>query len=61
MNESLRIMQRLLRPVTPDEIASVVRARTGSASTEQLTLSDADLEDEVRELLNRGADLEAGK
>jgi hypothetical protein len=48
---SIELMRKLLRPVTADEIAAVVRTRTGAASGgEQLTLADADLEDEVREL-----------
>lgn len=53
MNErSLEIMRRLLRPATADEIAALVRVRTGHESgCEQLTLADAGLEDEVREIL----------
>lgn len=45
---SLQIMLRLLRPVTPDEIAACARARTAPQSGgEQLWLSDAELLDEV--------------
>ena len=59
---SIDIIRKLLRPATTKEIASIVRARTGAASGgEQLTLADAGLEEEVREMLERGADLGAGK
>ena len=44
-------MRRLLRPLTPDEIYAIVRARIGAQSSgEQLTLADAGLEDEVRKI-----------
>jgi hypothetical protein len=49
---SLQIMRRLLRPLTPDEISAIVRARIGAQSSgERLTLADAGLEDEVRKIL----------
>lgn len=54
MNEqSLTIMRRLLRPVSKERLAEIVRARTTPGSYEQLTLADAGLEEEVHELLRR--------
>lgn len=54
MNEqTLTIMQRLLRPVSVEQMAEIVRQRTTPGSCEQLTLADAGLEDEVRELIRR--------
>lgn len=49
--KSLQIMRKLLRPASPEEQAEVARRRTTPNSLEQLTLADACLEDEVRELL----------
>jgi hypothetical protein len=55
MNEkSLAIMQRLLWPVSAEQMVEIVRQRTKHGSCEQLTLADAGLEDEVRELVRRG-------
>lgn len=55
MNEqTLATMRRLLRPVSAEQMAELVRQRTMPGSCEQLTLADAGLEDEVRELLRRG-------
>lgn len=52
MNEHAKqLMRRLLRPVTAEQMNEIVRQRTTPGSFEQLTLADADLEDEVRELL----------
>jgi hypothetical protein len=54
MNEqTLAIMRRLLRPVSAEQMAEIVRQRTTHGSFEQLTLADAGLEDEVRELIHR--------
>jgi len=51
--ENLDILRRLLRPVSLRRMAEIVRERTGPNSQgEQLTLADAGLEDEVREILN---------
>lgn len=45
-------MPRLLRPMTPSEIAATTNAQTGASSFgEQLSLADADLDDEVRKIL----------
>lgn len=52
--QTLAIMQRLLRPVSAEQMAEIVLQRTTSGSCEQLTLADAGLEDKVRELLRRG-------
>ena len=46
-------MQRLLRPVSAEQMAEIVRQCTTPGSREQLTLADAGLEDEVRELIRR--------
>ena len=46
-------MQRLLRPVSAEQMAAIVRQCTTPGSHEQLTLADAGLEDEVRELIRR--------
>jgi hypothetical protein len=55
MNEqTLAIMRRLLRPVSAEQMAETVRQCTTPGSCEQLTLADAGLEDEVRELLRCG-------
>lgn len=53
MNDvSLQIMRQLLRPATPGEIAATIRAQTELESGgEQLSLADADLEDEVHKIL----------
>lgn len=54
MNEqTLAIMRRLLRPASAEQQAEIVRQCTTPCSHEQLTLADAGLEDEVRELLRR--------
>ena len=54
MNEqSLAIMRRLLRPASAEQQAEITRQRTTPSSCEQLTLADAGLEDEVRELIRR--------
>lgn len=54
MNEkSIAIMRRLLRPVSPEQQAEIARQHTTPGSCEQLTLADAGLEDEVRELIRR--------
>lgn len=54
MNEqSLQIMRRLLRPASAEEQAKIARQRTAPDSFEQLTLADAGLVDEVRELVRR--------
>jgi len=48
------ILRRLLRPVSPKRMAEIVREQTGPESQgEQLTLADAGLEDEVREMSAR--------
>jgi len=49
--KSLKIMRKLLRPTSSEEQAEIARRRTTPDSFEQLTLADAGLEDEVRELL----------
>jgi hypothetical protein len=46
-------MQRVLRPVSAERMAEIVRQRTTPGSCEQLTLADAGLEDEVREVIRR--------
>jgi hypothetical protein len=51
--KSLAIMQRVLRPVSAERMAEIVRQRTTPGSCEQLTLADAGLEGEVRELIRR--------
>lgn len=48
---NLELMRRLLRPATNTEIDAVVRSRVGDGACEMLTLADAGVEDEVRELL----------
>lgn len=54
MNEqTLATMRRLLRPVSVEQMAEIVRQRTTPRSCEQLTLAGAGLEDEVRELIRR--------
>lgn len=47
-------MSRLLQPVTAEQMAEIVRQRTTPGSFEQLTLADADLEEEVRDLMESG-------
>lgn len=55
MNEHAKqLMRRLLRPVTAEQMDEIARQRTTLGSFEQLTLADADLEDEVRDLLGSG-------
>lgn len=49
--KALNIMRKLLRPTSSEEQAEIARRRTTPDSFEQLTLADAGLEDEVRELL----------
>lgn len=44
---------RILRPISEAEMEAVVRARTSPGSHEQLTIADAGLEDEVREIQAR--------
>ena len=56
MTMSLEIMKRLLRPVTADEMAAVVRRRVGDTSCEMLTLADAGVEEEVREIFEQKTD-----
>lgn len=51
MSDALQTLRRLLRPPTQAEIDAVVLARTGGRPGEQLTLADAGLEEEFRELL----------
>jgi hypothetical protein len=51
--QTLAIMRRLLRPVSAEQMAEIARQRTMPGSCEQLTLADAGLEDEVRELIRR--------
>lgn len=51
--ESLDIMQKLLKPASTERMAAVARARTRSTQGEQLTLADAGLEDEVRGFVAR--------
>lgn len=46
-------MRRLLRPVSAKQVAELARQRTTPGSCVQLTLADAGLEDEVRELIRR--------
>lgn len=53
--KSLKIMQKLLRPTSSEEQAEIARRRTTPDSFEQLTLADAGLENEVRELLRSPA------
>lgn len=54
MNEqTLVIMRRLLRPASAKKMAESVRQSTTPGSCEQLTLADAGLEDEVREVIRR--------
>lgn len=54
MNEqTLAIMRRLLRPASAVEMAEIMRQRITPGSFEQLTLAEAGLEDEVRELIRR--------
>lgn len=47
------LMRRILRPISDAEMEAVVRARISPGSHEQLTLADAGLEDEVREIQGR--------
>ncbi len=47
------ILRQVLRPVTTERLAEIMRERSGTG--EQLTLADAGLEDEVRELLKQRA------
>lgn len=51
--KSLAIMQRLLRPVLAKQMAAIASQCTTPGSHEQLTLVDAGLEDEVREMIRR--------
>lgn len=52
MSQNWDILKKLLRPVSPERLAEIVREQTGPNSLgEQLTLADAGLEDEVHELL----------
>ena len=54
MNEkSIAIMRRLLRPASAEQQAEISRQCTTPGSCEQLTLADAGLEDEVRDLIRR--------
>lgn len=54
MNEqTLATLRRLLRQASPEQQAEIVRQHTMPGSCEQLTLVDAGLEDEVRELVRR--------
>lgn len=48
--KNFEILRKLLRPLSEAEVAAVVRATTEGSKGEQLSLADADLEDEVREL-----------
>lgn len=47
------ILRQVLRLVTTERLAEIMRERSGTG--EQLTLADAGLEDEVRELLKQRA------
>ena len=47
------VLRKLLRPLSEAEVATLGRARTKGSMGEQLSLADAGLEDEVRELLAR--------
>jgi hypothetical protein len=44
------ILRRVLRPVSPERAVEILHERVGS--DEQLTLADAGLENEVREILD---------
>lgn len=44
-------MSRLLKPVTRERMAEITRARVGENGSEQLSLEDAGLVSEVRDLL----------
>lgn len=46
------VLRKALRPVSKARMDEIVRSRVGPASYEQLTLADAGLEDEVRQLLD---------
>jgi hypothetical protein len=52
------VLRRALKPVPSERLAEIMRERVGSG--EQLTLADAGLEDEVRELLAGRAGAVAG-
>lgn len=58
MSHNWNILRQLLRPVSPERMAEIVRESIGPNSQgEQLTLADAGLEEEVRDLLNRPAQM----
>jgi hypothetical protein len=46
------VLRKALRPVSKARMDEIVRSRVGPTSSEQLTLADAGLEDEVRQLLD---------
>ena len=47
-NHKLELMKRVLKPVSKERLAEIVRARTPSTGFEQLTLQDAGIELEVQ-------------
>jgi hypothetical protein len=49
------LLYKLLRPISEAEVAALVHARTAGSRREHLSLADAGLEEEVRELLARAA------
>jgi len=58
MSQNWDILKQLLRPVPRERMAEIVRESIGPNSQgEQLTLADAGLEDEVRNLLHRPAQM----
>jgi hypothetical protein len=48
-NHKLEIMKKVLKPVSKERVAEIVRSRTSSGGFEQLTLQDAGVEKEVRQ------------
>ena len=51
--DGLDVLIKLLKPATKEEMAEIVRARTGNSGGEQLSLADAGLEQEVRLLIGK--------
>ena len=52
-NHKLELMKKQLKPMSKEQVARVVRARTSSNGFEQLTLQDAGIETEVRRYMTR--------
>lgn len=51
MNPNLALLKKVLRPVSRERADEIARAVVGPGAHEQVTLEDAGLADEVRQLL----------